>query len=75
MSVKGRLWGKLELQAQPQDGDYALQQLRLTNPDAVLSADGRWKRQPDAEQTSLNLRLDISNAGSLLSRYNIELAS
>ncbi|HEU0187902.1 MAG TPA: YhdP family protein, partial [Gallionellaceae bacterium] len=69
LSVKGHLLGKLELQAQQQDDDYTLQQLRLTNPDAVLSADGRWKMQPGAEQSRLNLRLEIGNAGNLLGRY------
>lgn len=69
LSVKGRHMGKFELQTRQQGEDYLLQQVRLSNPDAVLSADGRWKMQAGAEQTQVNLRLEISNAGNILSRY------
>lgn len=69
LSVKGRHLGKFELQAQQQEQDYLLQHMRVINPDGVLTIDGRWKMQPDAEQTQVNLRLEISNAGNILSRY------
>ncbi len=67
LSVKGRQLGKFELQAQQQGHDYLLQRLRLTNPDGMLTADGRWKTQ--AQQTQVNLKLEIGNAGNILARY------
>ncbi len=57
------------MQAQQQGSDYQLQSLRLTNPDGVLTADGKWKMQAGAEQTQLNLKLEIGNAGNILARY------
>ena len=68
LSFKGRQLGKLELQAKQYDQDFQLGHLRLSNPDGVLSADGKWVRQEDNMQTQLNLKLDISNAGNVLSR-------
>jgi uncharacterized protein YhdP len=46
-----------------------LQNVRLTNPDGVLTANGKWKMQTGAEQTQLNLKLEIGNAGNILARY------
>lgn len=69
LSVKGRHLGRFELLAQQQEQDYLLQRMRLINPDGVLTLDGRWKMQPGAEQTQVNLKLEISNAGNILNRY------
>jgi uncharacterized protein YhdP len=43
-----------------------LDSLRITNPDGVLNMTGKWQAVP--EQTQVNLRLEISDAGKILSR-------
>lgn len=68
LSLKGRQLGKFELLGQQDELGYKLEQLRLSNPDGLLSADGYWKMSKDASQTQLNIKLDISNAGNILSR-------
>ncbi len=67
-SFKGRQLGKLELQARQQEQDFLIDHLRLINPDGLLQADGKWRRQADNMQTQLNVKLDIVNAGNVLSR-------
>jgi len=67
-SFKGRQLGKLELQARQQKQDFMIDHLRLINPDGVLHADGKWRLQEDNMQTQLNVKLDIGNAGNMLSR-------
>lgn len=69
LALKGRQLGKFELQAQQQENDYLLQHMRLSNPDGMLTADGRWKVQAGAEQTQVKLKLEIGNAGNVLARY------
>jgi uncharacterized protein YhdP len=66
LAYKGRQLGKLELELNAADGNVLLESLRLTNPDGVLNMTGKWQAVP--EQTQVNLRLDISDAGKILSR-------
>ncbi len=66
LSYQGRQLGKLELQMSAADSDVLLDNLRLTNPDGVLNVNGRWFAAP--ERTQINLRLDISDVGKILSR-------
>ena len=68
LSNKGKLLGKLELQAHQDDQTYQLNRLRLSSPDGVLNVDGKWNTSSEAAETELNLRLDISNAGNFLTR-------
>jgi uncharacterized protein (TIGR02099 family) len=66
LSYKGRQLGKLEMELNEADGDVLLEKLLLTNPDGVLNMTGKWQAVP--EQTQINVRLDISDAGRILSR-------
>ncbi|HUX92076.1 MAG TPA: YhdP family protein [Gallionellaceae bacterium] len=68
LSLKGRALGKLELLAQQQDQIYLLDHMRLLNPDGVLAVDGQWNMSEDAPQTQVNVKLDIGNAGNILTR-------
>ncbi len=63
---KGRQLGKLELLLNSRNGEVVLDNLRLTNPDGVFSASGKWSLAP--EQTHLNTRIEIANAGRILTR-------
>ena len=60
--------GKLELLAQQHEQDYQLDHLSLVNPDGVLSVDGKWTMSADDAQTQVNLKLEISDAGNILTR-------
>ncbi len=66
LSWKGRQLGKLEMLMNSTEGVVVLENLRLTNPDGVFSASGRWKTAP--EQTYLNAKIAITNAGRILAR-------
>lgn len=68
LNVKGRALGRLELVARQNEEGYHIEHLRLTNPDGSLNADGLWKISEVTPQTSVNLKLDISNAGNILAR-------
>ncbi|HLP97166.1 MAG TPA: YhdP family protein [Sideroxyarcus sp.] len=66
LAYKGRQLGRLEMELSQADGDVQLDNLRLTNPDGVLEMSGKWQAAP--EQTQVNLRLKISDAGNILER-------
>ncbi len=66
LTYKGRHLGKLEMALSVSDGNVQLDTLKLTNPDGVLNMSGKWQAVP--EQTQIKLRVDISDAGKILSR-------
>ncbi len=63
---KGRQLGKLEMQLSEDQGNVMLDHLQLTNPDGVVNMSGKWQAVP--EQTLVKMRIDISDAGKILSR-------
>lgn len=67
-SYQGKHLGKLEIQAKQSAGNWLLERLLLTNPDGVLAADGKWLAADAASQTQVNFKLQISDAGKILSR-------
>lgn len=67
LTWKGRQLGHLEMLLNGDGNDVVMQNLRLTNPDGVFSATGRWSAATD--KTQLNTKLEISNAGKIMSRY------
>lgn len=69
LSFKGRPMGRLEFVAHQRENDYLLDRLVLVNPDGVLTVDGKWKMSEETPQTQVNLKLEISNAGNILTRY------
>ncbi len=60
--------GKMELLARQHGSDWQLDHMRITNPDGVLTADGKYHMAEGKAQTQVNLKLEISNAGKILSR-------
>ena len=65
---KGKPLGKLELLAQQHGRDWLLERMRIINPDGVLAADGKWSMATGKAQTQVNLNLEISDAGKILTR-------
>lgn len=68
ITLNGKNLGKLELFAQQHERDWLLERLIITNPDGELTADGKWQITPSEEQTQVNLKLTINDAGKILSR-------
>ena len=66
LTWKGRQLGRLEMLVNSAAGDVVLENLRLTNPDGVFSATGRWSAAP--QQTRFNAKMEITNAGRILAR-------
>ncbi len=63
-----RALGKLELQATPQQRDWRIDRLRLTNAESTLNLDGTWQAWLTQPGTQVNVRLDVSDIGKFLTR-------
>jgi len=63
---KGRQLGRLEMLMDDDAGDPVLKRMRLTNPDGVVNAGGRWR--PRQSETELSARIEIADAGRILAR-------
>lgn len=68
LTFKGKPLGRLELFAQQHERDWLLEKMRLVNPDGLLEANGKWSMASGSPLTQVNLKLDIANAGKILSR-------
>lgn len=60
--------GKLELRATQQERDWRIEQLRVTNPDGVLSVDGVWQSWLSSPRTQLNVHWGVLDIGKTLAR-------
>ncbi|MEQ1601752.1 MAG: YhdP family protein [Methylophilaceae bacterium] len=60
--------GRLELQANEQNGNWHIEQLRISNADSVLSADGDWQSWKLNPVTQMHFNYAISNVGNALER-------
>jgi uncharacterized protein YhdP len=65
---KGKLLGRLELAAVPEGRDWRLDRLLLANPESTLTLDGVWQLGLPRPLTRINLRLEASDIGKLLTR-------
>lgn len=60
--------GKLELQASERGDDWRINELRISNPDSVLTADGEWHNWRRNPNTQMNVNWDIKQLGNTLGR-------
>ena len=58
--------GTMELIAYPQNNNWAIQKLKLSNPESIISADGQWNNWQKNPSTYLNVSWDIKNLGETL---------
>ena len=63
--------GKLELQAVPQGRDWRIENLHLSNPDCVFTADGVWIAWITRPQTQINIKLYVADIGNFLARLKL----
>jgi len=66
--ARERKLGRLEIAAANEGLDWRIEKLKLTTPEARLSADGLWRGIAAEQRTSLNLKLEISDLGKYLER-------
>jgi uncharacterized protein YhdP len=66
--VKDRPLGRLEVAAVPEGRDWRLERLLLSNPESNLTLDGVWQLTLPRPTTRVNLRLETSDIGKLLTR-------
>jgi uncharacterized protein (TIGR02099 family) len=61
--------GQLELTAVPEDRDWRIERLRLTNPESVTTVDGLWQGWLNQPRTQVNVRMEVSDIGKALTRW------
>ena len=68
--VGSKKLGRLVLQAKEQKGNWSVNELRITNPDATLVASGEWNNWKVRPNTLLRFNWKMSNLGQALKRIN-----
>lgn len=68
MQLKKANLGKVELLANKQGNDWRIDQLRISNPEATLNAEGVWQSWLVQPQTKMNIDLDVKEVGKFLAR-------
>ena len=68
MKLKKANLGKIELLANKQGKDWRIEQLRISNPEATLNADGVWQSWLAQPQTKMKIDLDVKEVGKFLAR-------
>jgi uncharacterized protein YhdP len=80
LELRGKKLGRVEIEAvntetslprNTASGEWRLNKLNITLPEASFKASGRWVTSKDGTQqarTEMNFRLDVSDAGDLLTR-------
>lgn len=64
-----KAFGTLELNAFEIADDWVIQQLKISNSDSVLFADGRWHNWIRSPNTNLNFSLTANDVGKTLERF------
>ena len=65
---KGKQLGRLELSAMPEGRNWRIEKLRIANPESTFTLDGTWHLELAQPRTQVNLRLEASDVGKLLTR-------
>lgn len=61
--------GKLELKASEMRNDWRIDQLKISNADSVLIADGMWQNWLSNPNTQMNVNWEINQLGNTLARF------
>jgi len=64
-----KAFGLLELNAFEMDDDWVIQQLKISNSDSLLVADGRWHNWTRSPNTNLAFSLTANDVGKTLDRF------
>jgi uncharacterized protein (TIGR02099 family) len=66
---KDKPFGRMELQAQQHGREWQLERMRINNPDGTLEASGKYFMADGGAESSVKLKLEISDAGKMLARF------
>jgi uncharacterized protein (TIGR02099 family) len=66
--IGGKTLGKLELKATQQERDWRIDELRLSNADSILTADGVWQSWLTNPRTQVNVKWNVLDVGRTLTR-------
>jgi uncharacterized protein (TIGR02099 family) len=69
MRSKERTLGRLELLAHPAGNDWQIQKLALSNDAGRIDASGVWRNIASRSETSLDVAVDVKDAGEFLGRF------
>ena len=64
-------FGRLELQAKEQLGNWGIDKLRLTSADGVINSNGEWNNWKNRPNTRLRFNWEINDMGKALKRLDI----
>jgi uncharacterized protein (TIGR02099 family) len=64
-----KILGVLELNAYETNNDWVIKQLKISNPDSVLLAEGNWHNWTRQPNTNITFSLTTSDAGNTLKRF------
>jgi uncharacterized protein (TIGR02099 family) len=70
-TIRNHELGKLEMVAQPHEADWQIESLKLSADDGTLTATGWWRNTRSAQQTDLEVNLDVRDAGKYLGRFGM----
>ena len=68
-ATRERTYGRMELNAVSDGRDWRIERLSLGLGDGSLVADGVWQSWASRPSISLNIALDVSDAGAFLTRF------
>ncbi|MDQ6619349.1 MAG: TIGR02099 family protein [Pseudomonadota bacterium] len=66
---KGRDLGRMELVAKPRRGEWRIERMVLANDAGRMEASGAWRAGGRPEQTTLDVAVDVKDAGAFLTRF------
>ena len=66
--------GRLEILAKPRGSEWRIERLQLANADGTIAADGAWRGSGPAQQTKLDVALDVRDAAGFLGRLGFPAA-
>ena len=69
--VNKKKFGRLELSAKEQNGNWMIQKLALKNPDGIITATGQWSNWKTQQNTQMNFNWQISDIGKTFKRLNL----
>jgi uncharacterized protein (TIGR02099 family) len=64
-----KTFGRLELLANQQGGDWSIEKLKVSNPDNTLNMNGEWRNWRRHPNTRLNLTWEVGDVGKTLDRF------
>ena len=70
----GRELGRLEMRAQPAADEWRIEQVKLTNADGTLEAQGRWRPKAGSAvvgDTAVEVAIKWSDAGKFMARFGL----